>query len=281
MNDGLPPELGVLIAAERAASVATAAQRIAVRAKVAASVGAAPLGSAAVGAALSATGKALAIVALTLAGGGGAVLALRDRSDHVAGAPTHEVAVRTRKVVTKDTATYATAPGAASEEPVAREPDVGVPSRAFEPVLAVEGAQPRRSPNGSAREDAATEHFAVAAPVPSRTTHALALSATEHEDVVRAVAVTAARSQVEIVRQAWAALSANDPSHALALVDEDAIEHRVGPLAEEREAVRIVALAKLRRTAAARRSASTFLNRYPTSVHRALIERALSAQESP
>ena len=57
-----------------------------------------PLGSAAVGATLAGTGKALAIVAITIAAGGGAALALRGEDAPTARAPTHAIASETRGV---------------------------------------------------------------------------------------------------------------------------------------------------------------------------------------
>ena len=75
--------------------------------------------------------------------------------------------------------------------------------------------------------------------------------------------------------EAWRAL-ATDPTRALALVET---APAAGVLAEEREALRILALAALARGAEARTAADQFLARYPTSFHRARIERA--TQEIP
>jgi hypothetical protein len=67
--DPLPPELRDLFAAEREAPVIRASGRVAVRSKLAASIGKATLGHAAAGTALTAAGKAILVIALAVGAG--------------------------------------------------------------------------------------------------------------------------------------------------------------------------------------------------------------------
>lgn len=95
---------------------------------------------------------------------------------------------------------------------------------------------------------------------------------------VRPVIHVAAPPQAERIKEAWAALTAGDPARALEVVEQDAREHPIGVLGEEREAVRIVALARLGKLDAARRAAAAFRDRYPTSIHLELIARSLGEE---
>jgi hypothetical protein len=83
-------------------------------------------------------------------------------------------------------------------------------------------------------------------------------------------------SQAELLQQAWSLLSGGEAQHALDLAVKDAQVHADGALSEEREALRIVALAKLGRAAEAADASSAFLAKYPTSIHREVIARAIS-----
>jgi hypothetical protein len=83
-------------------------------------------------------------------------------------------------------------------------------------------------------------------------------------------------SQAEILQQAWSSLSRGEAQRALDLAVKDAQVHADGALSEEREALRIVALAKLGRATEATDASSTFLAKYPTSIHREVIARAIS-----
>jgi hypothetical protein len=96
----------------------------------------------------------------------------------------------------------------------------------------------------------------------------------------RPVAHVVVPSQAERVKRAWDALSAGDPREALALVELDTAEHPTGVLSEERDAVQVVALARLGHLDEATRAATAFRIRYPTSIHLELISRSL-AKESP
>jgi hypothetical protein len=82
-------------------------------------------------------------------------------------------------------------------------------------------------------------------------------------------------SQPELLRRAWELLSTGDPAEALAIVRHDQQLHPDGVLAEERDAIAIHALAKLGRIDEARAAEAGFILQYPTSIHRARIERAL------
>lgn len=96
----------------------------------------------------------------------------------------------------------------------------------------------------------------------------------------RPVAHPVTASQAERIKQAWNALSTGDPTEALVIVDRDNAEHPTGALSEERDAVQIVALARLGRFEDARLVADRFRLRYPSSIHLELIARSL-AKESP
>ena len=83
-------------------------------------------------------------------------------------------------------------------------------------------------------------------------------------------------TQAELIRQAWSALAVGDPALALSLVRDDERLHQGGALDEERDAVRIVALARLGRLDEARVAATQFDHDYPTSLHHDLVQRALA-----
>jgi hypothetical protein len=84
-----------------------------------------------------------------------------------------------------------------------------------------------------------------------------------------------ATSEAELIRRAWSALAVGDPDRALAIVRDDEHLHRDGALAEEREAVRIVALARLGRLDEAQLAATQFEHDYPSSLHHDLVIRAV------
>jgi type IV secretory pathway VirB10-like protein len=81
-------------------------------------------------------------------------------------------------------------------------------------------------------------------------------------------------AQAELLAKAWQALD-NDAAAALGLVELDAKLHARGALSEEREALHIFALVQLGRRDQARLLADKFIALYPSSVHRATIERRL------
>jgi hypothetical protein len=75
-----------------------------------------------------------------------------------------------------------------------------------------------------------------------------------------------ARAELRLLRQARAAVAREDFAAALSPVAEHTRRFRDGELAEEREALRVKALAGLGRTEQARRAAAAFRARFPRSV---------------
>jgi hypothetical protein len=86
--------------------------------------------------------------------------------------------------------------------------------------------------------------------------------------------VAPAPSQTELLAKAWQALTTS-PTETLRLVELDLRLHPRGALVEERDALRIQALAALGRRADARELATRFLDQHPRSVHRKAVERSL------
>jgi len=205
-----PPEaLKDLFAAEKTRPAVDVATRAAVRARVAAAVGGAPLGAVAAGGGIA---KALATVALVVAAGAGTFAIVK----HVtSGSPPVAAAVPHADVQVEE---------AAAPAPVMVTAPVTAP-----PV--VETGKPRIS------------------------------------------------TETELLSSAWQALSSGDAEQARSLVASDARLHPHGALAEERDAVDVLALAQLHRTFEARVAAARFVAHYPTSVHRARIE--TTVQEMP
>ena len=76
----------------------------------------------------------------------------------------------------------------------------------------------------------------------------------------------AARAELRLLRQARAAVARGDYAAALSPIAEHARRFKDGRLAEEREALRVKALAGLGRTDEARRAARAFRARFPRSV---------------
>jgi hypothetical protein len=233
-RDELPAELRELIASERVAPGAAASERTVVRSRLAASVGAAPLGHAAAAAAgLGVPAKVIATIAIVAGIGGGTVAVM-----HATKAPP------ARSPAAPHVKSGPQAPRSADVDLV--RDDAGVPVDAAAPALQVvpiETVAPRPT-----------------APPARRT-------------------ATSQPSQTELIRDAWHALAARDPERALDLVETDARAHRDGALAEEREALRVVALARLHRIDEARTAAAAFVDRYPNSIHLELVKRA--TQEAP
>ncbi|HVY40706.1 MAG TPA: hypothetical protein VHM31_22360 [Polyangia bacterium] len=76
----------------------------------------------------------------------------------------------------------------------------------------------------------------------------------------------AAREELRLLRKARAAVARQDYAAALPLLAEDARRFKDGRFVEEREALRVRALAGLGRTEEARRAAERFQERFPRSV---------------
>lgn len=231
-RDELPAELRELIAAESVAPGAAASERAVVRSRLAASVGAAPLGHAAAAAAgLGVPAKMIATIAIVAGIGGGTVAVMHATKDPPA-----------RSRAASHVTTEPPAPRPAEVDVVRDDAGVVVDAAPALQVAPVESVAPR--------------------------------------PMQRPLRATASQpSQTELIRNAWHALAAKDPERALDLVETDARVHRDGALAEEREALRIVALARLHRLDEARATAATFVDRYPNSIHLDLVKRA--TQEAP
>jgi hypothetical protein len=84
----------------------------------------------------------------------------------------------------------------------------------------------------------------------------------------------ALRNEVELIGRARAALP-RDPAAALALLEEHRREFPRGALVEERDAIRVLALAALGRIEQARHEAQMFLRAYPFSPHAERVRRAI------
>jgi type IV secretory pathway VirB10-like protein len=85
-------------------------------------------------------------------------------------------------------------------------------------------------------------------------------------------------SQVEMLQEAWADIGRGEAAQALDLAVRDEELHANGALSEERAALRIVALAKLGRTTEASEANVEFAAKYPASIHRSTIARALAGR---
>ena len=229
-----PDALKDLFAADKQAPTIAVSTRAALRSRLAATVGRAPLGHAAAGAALGGASKALAIVAIALAAGAGTAIAVKH-------------ARASRPVIQQ--------PAPPQNTAVVSAPP---PVHAHDPAEAAETQKSEHPPLRSSvqphprTEDETTELHNASAP-----------------------------SEPDLLKRAWTALSAGEPERALQITEQDAQIHPDGVLAEEREAARIVALARLHRMDEARSAASRFLKEHPESIHRALVERAIHSEETP
>ncbi len=262
MIDKLPDELRDIIAAETIAPVATEAAQLAVRAKLGASLGIAPVAAAAPAAvaapaAAAATVKTalsiklLSIVVGVAVVGGSAAVVVSSRAPK----PVRSVPVASTPSPTVDL-------GPTAPEPVAVEPAV-VEAPASEPPV-VERAAPIPAVAAS-RPPVSPKKPAV-------------IEVPPHVEPPPAAPVI--RTQSQLLADASRALSTGDPERTLALVDEDLRAHGNGPLAEDREALRVSALLALGRSADARAAARRLLAAYPQTIHRALVDRALTEKES-
>jgi hypothetical protein len=88
----------------------------------------------------------------------------------------------------------------------------------------------------------------------------------------------AARAELKLLRQARAAVAREDYASALPPIAEHAHRFKDGRLAEEREALRVKALAGLGRTDDARRAATAFRARFPRSVLLPAVSRMLPSE---
>jgi hypothetical protein len=249
-----PSSLEQLIASETRAPVTSHAAQAAVRAKLDKT-----LGIAAATTTTIATAKVASANAATAATAGGVAVktavALK-----VVGVVLAVGTVATTVVVTREPAHRAPAP---IVERTPRPAPVPQPSLRVEPI------------DDAPTEDVTPEPI-VAPPASEPPRKRAKLAASPPLQRVEAPA----RSQSQLLADASRALSLGDAAHALELLDEDTQLHREGPLGEERDALRISALAALGRTSEARDVARRLLATYPNSIHRRLAERVL-AKETP
>lgn len=246
----LPGEIQALIAAEADAPVP--ADRAAVRARVLATVGIAAGTAIATSGAASAAATSAGAASTAGAGAGAAAVASGITGKILVIAIAATVVGGTAVIVTRD-------------DPAPRATHVG----------AVAPAQPP-APSQPAAQHAAPAPIAPSSPAPP----AVSPPASKPRPVDRAPSPPAVvepevDDQPTLLHRAWDALGRGDAAAALDAVELDATHHPDGPLAEEREALRIDALLRLSRTDEARDRARAFAARYPDSIHRDLVARAL------
>jgi hypothetical protein len=129
------------------------------------------------------------------------------------------------------------------------------------------GLRARHAPAPSAPAVAVpVEVVARPAPAPAATTTEAPQAPAPAIETPRLSRADAARAELHLLRQARAAVARQDFSAALLPIAEHARRFKDGRLAEEREALRVKALAGLGRTEEARRAAAAFEARFPRSV---------------
>ena len=244
----LPPALDRLFADERDAPAGSDEERRAIGMRIAATVGLASLG----GSAAAATSGSAGATASTAAGIAGKIVALVLAVGVIGGGTALVLGRHGHDAPAPRPQPSAALTGTATV-PVA-QPHPELPSPAVETAMPPPPASPAISDSAS----------------PPR-------EAPRHETVARRA--PPAEDQPALLAQAWSALGRDDAAAVLALVERDAAAHPDGPLDEERDALRIEALRRLGHLDEARRAARAFLTRYPSSLQRALVKRAL--EEAP
>jgi hypothetical protein len=131
---------------------------------------------------------------------------------------------------------------------------IGIRARPVAPTVEV---SPRPRPSAPSFKLAPTSEIAEMPPAPAPA--AAAAPATPSR-------ADAAREELRLLRQARAAVARTDFAAALPPLTEHARRFKDGRLAEEREALRVKALAGLGRMDEARRAAAAFKARFPRSV---------------
>jgi hypothetical protein len=277
----LPPNLRALIADERDAPGPDDGARARVRGRIAVSLGLAVIAETSAEAATTSaeaattsattaatgtaavtgiTGKLIAIAIAVGIGGGGSALLLRD------GAP----------------ATSATLPERASAEP-AEPAESAEPAEPAEPAPGPSGPPVELPPVVEPAPVSMTPQPARAVPRRSpRVAPASAVNAGAQRTPPQPAAQPAPApqpaldaSQRALLAQVLAASSRGDLATALSLLEHDQRVHGDGALSEEREAIRVDVLLRLWRYDEARARATDFMKRYPTSILRSRVERAL------
>jgi hypothetical protein len=139
-----------------------------------------------------------------------------------------------------------------------------------EPAPAATVAEPAPALTGSAPAPARTGSRTSGRSPALRSASANATSRGDEEPSPHA----STRNEIELIGRARAALP-RDPAAALALLDEHRREFPRGALVEERDAIRVLALAALGRIEQARHEAQMFLRAYPFSPHAERVRRAI------
>jgi hypothetical protein len=255
MNESIPPELEVLLQAERAAADQTTARRDHVRRRLESSIAVVALGTA-VGVAVGTTSAAL--------GGTSAIARIAERATRLF--------VRGKMTTVLVAASVGAAGGGA----------VGYQAG----TRTAETRQVQDAPRASSsvqRSAASVVGSAIAEPtVPSRPTSEAITPAPMAKPSVSASARlgeaerdTKLAEELTLVQTARTALVRGDAASALDTADTHRRRFPSGRLAEERESVAIQALARLGQGDEARRRATDFERRYPTSVFLPVVARAL------
>jgi hypothetical protein len=268
MIDQLPPELERFVDAEVSAPAADDAAKRAIRAKLGATLGIATVAAAAT----VAVGSSTAATAATGTAGGaatGLAGATAGATAAVKGALAVKLIAVALGVGTGTVATIAVTRDREPQRPAVverakRAPAAPAPapspSLRVEPIedvppIVPEISEPTIAEPPRRATTKRTEPAPVAAPAPSPT-------------------------QSQLLADASRSLSQGNSARALELIDQDTRAHADGPLAEEREALRISALVALDRITDAQAAARRLLTSYPNSIHRRLAEQVL-AEETP
>ncbi len=115
-----------------------------------------------------------------------------------------------------------------------------------------------------------------ASPVPPASEEPALVPAPENSLPLSPKGGGAAAPQQVVLARAWVAIERGEPETALELVERHSTALPESMFSEEREALRVVALRRLRRHTEARAAARAFETRYPDSIHWPLVNPALA-----
>jgi hypothetical protein len=128
-------------------------------------------------------------------------------------------------------------------------------------------------------EEPATEVPAAALPTPEPQVTATPAAAKTRRDPPKSARAPATRAEPpvesDLIEAAWSALARKDSAAVFAALRRHQCHYPSGRLAEEREALRVLALARAGQSEQARERADAFQSEYPKSIHLAAIEAAL------
>jgi hypothetical protein len=273
------------LASAATCSSATGTASAATGAGTAGAAGAATAGAAgAAGAAATLTGKLIVLVlALGAVGGGVYVRATSSSCERRVIAPSVALALDREVVMAPPSISMVSSaitptvspasvlaaggrPVPPRAAPMARVRSGPLPSA---PTLAMDVSAPapaESAPAAPAPAAPAPAAPAPAAPVPAAPEHRARSAAPE--------SAAASSLQYALLARASAALQRGEVQAALELLKLDRTTNPVSALAEEREALCVMALRRLHRDAEARAAATAFESRYPSSVHRLLVNPA-------